>query len=258
MLNYQLIERYAILVIALEFMTMGIIFTIHGNLGITPISCPVYVLSLGFKPTLGEFTIAMHVLFVLIQIILLRSNFELIQLLQVPLGIIFGVLIDINNYILGSYYPDHYFSKLIFIVLGSFFCSIGVSIEVTVKTVLIAGEGLLVAIIKVFNLPLDKTKIGFDISLVIISIIISVYLFQEIKGVREGTVIAAFLVGFFTGYVKPVIGPRILKFLYRNNMKNIDEKEFNNNLFIENKDTNFDNNNNYLEKDKLNNILSNN
>ena len=123
MLNYQLIERYAILVIALEFMTMGIIFTIHGNLGITPISCPVYVLSLGFKPTLGEFTIAMHVLFVLIQIILLRSNFELIQLLQVPLGIIFGVLIDINNYILGAYYPDHYFSKLIFIVLGSFFCS---------------------------------------------------------------------------------------------------------------------------------------
>ena len=68
MLNYQLIERYGFLVIALEFMTLGIIFTIHGNLGITPISCPVYVLSLGFSPTLGEFTIAMHILFVIIQI----------------------------------------------------------------------------------------------------------------------------------------------------------------------------------------------
>ena len=246
MLNYQLIERYLILVIALEFMAMGIIFTIHGNLGITPISCPVYVLSLGYSPTLGEFTIAMHVLFVIIQIILLRSKYELIQLMQIPLGIIFGVLIDINNYILGNIYPNNYIFKIIFICIGSFFCSIGVSIEVTVKTVLIAGEGLLVAIITVFNLPLDKTKIGFDISLVIISIIISVYLFKEIKGVREGTVISAFLVGFFTGYVKPVISPRILNFLYRNNRDKINEKEFNNNLFLDSDNR---------EQNKLDNIL---
>ena len=216
MLNYQLIERYGILVIALEFMTMGIIFTIHGNLGITPISCPVYVLSLGFSPTLGEFTIAMHVLFVIIQIILLRTKFEYIQLLQIPLGIIFGILIDVNNYIMGNIYPSSYFGKLIFICIGSFSCAIGVSIEVTVKTVLIAGEGLLLAIITVFNLPLGKTKIAFDSSLLLISVIISLYLFGEIKGVREGTIIAAFLVGFFAGYTTPVIGPFLLNILYRN------------------------------------------
>ena len=249
MFNYQLLERYGFLVIALEFMTLGIIFTIRGNLGITPISCPVYVLSLGFSPTLGEFTIAMHILFVLIQIILLRSKFKYIQLLQIPLGIIFGILIDINDYIVGNYYPHNYISKLISICIGSFSCAIGVSIEVTVKTVLIAGEGLLVAIITVFELPLGKTKIAFDISLVIISIGISLYLFKEIKGVREGTVIAAFLVGFFTGYIKPVIGPFLLNILYRNCPEKKDEKEFNNNLFIEDFS-------NKIEQNKLDNILA--
>ena len=249
MLNYQLIERYCILVIALEFMTMGIIFTVHANLGITPISCPVYVLSLGFKPTLGEFTIAMHVLFVIIQIILLRSKFEYVQLLQVPLGIIFGLLIDMNNYIMGDNYPTTYIGKLIFICLGSLCCAIGVSIEVTVKTVLIAGEGLLLAIITVFSLPLSNTKICFDSSLVIISIIISLYLFNEIKGVREGTLLAAFLVGFFAGYTTPVIGPFLLNILYRNCPEKKGEKEFNNSLFI---------NNDNIEKDqnKLDNILA--
>jgi uncharacterized membrane protein YczE len=248
MLNYQLIERYGILVIALEFMTMGIIFTIHGNLGITPISCPVYVLSLGFSPTLGEFTIAMHVLFVIIQIILLRTKFEYIQLLQIPLGIIFGILIDVNNYIMGNIYPSSYFGKLIFICIGSFSCAIGVSIEVTVKTVLIAGEGLLLAIITVFNLPLGKTKIAFDSSLLLISVIISLYLFGEIKGVREGTIIAAFLVGFFAGYTTPVIGPFLLNILYRKCPEKRGEKEFNNNLFIEKVDDK-------LEQNKLDNIL---
>jgi len=248
MLNYQLIERYGILVFALEFMTLGIIFTIHGNLGITPISCPVYVLSLGFSPTLGEFTIAMHVLFVIIQIILLRSKFEYIQLLQIPLGIIFGILIDINNYIMGNLYPSSYFGKLIFICIGSFSCAIGVSIEVTVKTVLIAGEGLLLAIITVFDLPLGKTKIAFDSSLLLISVIISLYLFGEIRGVREGTIIAAFLVGFFAGYTTPVIGPFLLNILYRNCPEKRGEKEFNNNLFIENI-------NDKLKQNKLDNIL---
>ena len=133
MLNYQLIESYCFLVIALEFMTFGIIFSIHGNLGITPISCPVYVLSLGFSPTLGQFTIAMHVLFIIIQIILLRSKFEYIQLLQLPLGILFGVLLDINALIMGDYYPSTYFGKILFICIGSFSCAISVSIEVTVK-----------------------------------------------------------------------------------------------------------------------------
>jgi len=269
MLNYQLIERYGILVFALEFMTLGIIFTIHGNLGITPISCPVYVLSLGFSPTLGEFTITMHALFVIIQIILLRSKFEYIQLLQIPLGIIFGILsfifyincnkncsspvenkflIDINNYIMGNIYPSSYFGKLIFICIGSFSCAIGVSIEVTVKTVLIAGEGLLLAIITVFDLPLGKTKIAFDSSLLLISIIISLYLFGDIRGVREGTIIAAFLVGFFAGYTTPVIGPFLLNILYRNCPEKKGEKEFNNNLFIEIA-------NDKLEQNKLDNIL---
>ncbi len=248
MINFQLIERYGILVIALEFMTMGIIFTVHADLGITPISCPVYVLSLGYTPTLGEFTIAMHVLFVIIQIILLRSKFEYIQLLQIPLGIIFGILIDINNYIMGNYYPSTYLGKLIFILLGSLSCAIGVSIEVTVKTVLIAGEGLLLAIITVFSLPLGKTKIAFDTTLVLISIIISLHLFREIKGVREGTLLAAFLVGFFAGYTTPIIGPFLLNILYRNSPEKKGEKEFNNSLFI-------DESKNEIEQKKLDNIL---
>ena len=84
-----------------------------------------------------------------------------------------------------------------------------------------------------FHLPLGKTKIAFDSSLLLISIVISLYLFREIKGVREGTVIAAFLVGFFTGYIKPVIGPVIINILYRNNPDKKGEKDFNNKLFIE-------------------------
>ena len=149
---------------------------------------------------------------------------------------------------MGNLYPSSYFGKLIFICIGSFSCAIGVSIEVTVKTVLIAGEGLLLAIITVFNLPLGKTKIAFDTSLLLISVIISLYLFGEIKGIREGTIISAFLVGFFAGYTTPVIGPFLLYILYRNYPEKRGEKGFTNNLFIDKIDDK-------LEQNKLDNIL---
>ena len=74
------------------------------------------------------------------------------------------------------------------------------------------------------------------------------YLFREIKGIREGTVISAFLVGFFSGYTTPVIGPFVLNILYRNFPEKREEKQFNNNLFIESLDDK-------LEQNKLDNIL---
>ena len=237
-INRQLIDRYLLLVVALEFMTLGIIFTVHAELGITPISCPVYVLSLKFTPTLGQFTIAMHVVFVLLQIILLRDKYEKIQLFQLVIGTVFGVLIDFNNLLLGNIYPTKYLTRLIFIIIGSFCISVGVVFELIIKTIIVAGEGLVFAIITVTSWPLDKTKIGFDLTLLFISIVLSLYYFKDITGIREGTLLSALMVGYFAGLIKPFIQPRLINFIYRNCPEKKNEEHYNNALFIDDDDVN--------------------
>ena len=232
-LNTQLIERYLFLVLALEFIALGIVCTVHAELGITPISCPVYVLSLKFTPTLGEFTIAMHILFIILQIILLRNKYEKLQLFQVVIGIVFGVLIDITNFFFGNIYPSYYLIKIIFICIGSMCIAIGVVIELVIKTIVTAGEGIVFAIITVSNWPLDKTKIGFDLSLLFISITLSLYYFRDITGVREGTLISALLVGYIAGIIKPFIQPRLINFIYRKCPEKKNEKDYNNAIFID-------------------------
>lgn len=251
MLNKQFIERYIFLIIGLEFMTIGVVFTIHADLGVTPITVPPYVLSLGLKPTVGEFTIAMHIIFVLLQIIILGKNYEKLQLLQLPLGIIFGLFIDINNYFFGKYYPENYLIRIIFVIVGSFFLGVGINIEVCVRTVVVAGEGLVLAIVDAFRLPFGKTKVYFDISLISIGTIFSLMLFREIKAVREGTLISALLVGFFAGKISPLIKPGIRKFLFRGFPEDkIREEGFDNNLFIE--ENNFNNLNSNIKENFLN------
>ena len=256
-LNRQLIERYLLLIVALEFMTLGIIFTVHAELGITPISCPVYVLSLKFSPTLGEFTTGMHVLFVLLQIILLRDKYEKIQLFQLVIGVVFGLLIDFNNLLLGNIYPTSYITRIIFVCIGSFSIAIGVVFEFVIKTIIVAGEGLVFAIITVTNWPLNKTKIGFDLSLLFISVVLSLYYFGDIVGIREGTVISALLVGYFAGIIKPFVMPKLIDFIYRKCPEKKNEKHFNDSLFIYD-DDDINNNDNGIRniKDKFINELS--
>lgn len=56
------------------------------SLGTSPISSIPYVLSLNFAFTLGNFTIFFSVLLILLQILILRKNFKLENVLQIPVS----------------------------------------------------------------------------------------------------------------------------------------------------------------------------
>lgn len=62
-------------------MAFGVAFSIRADLGTSPISSVPYVISLIAPVTVGTATIAMHAVFVLLQILLLRRQFALLQLL---------------------------------------------------------------------------------------------------------------------------------------------------------------------------------
>lgn len=206
MKSKELIERYATLVVALFCMSLGIALSIHAALGITPISCPPYVLSLGLRPSVGQFTIAMHVIMVLLQVVLLRKDFPKIQYLQLAMAFIFGFFIDIAVWLTAWMVPQSYVGQLVLVVVGAGVLAFGISLEVIANVMFIAGEGLTLALSKVLKKPFGHLKIGFDCTLIAISLVFSWILFGEIRGVREGTIISALLVGFFVGRIQPHLG----------------------------------------------------
>ena len=202
----EIVERYGMLVTGLFFMALGIAFCIRADLGITPISCPPYVLSLGLSPTVGQFTIAMHVVFVLLQVLILRKDFQKLQYMQVGIGVIFGFFVDFAVWLTGWMVPGIYLMKLLLVVAGSVLVAVGIVFQVSANVMFCAGEGLMLTLAKIWKQPFSRVKIGFDCTLIIISIIFSFILFGEIRGVREGTILSAFLVGFFVGKIQPRAG----------------------------------------------------
>ena len=193
--HIYIIRRYLLLLAGLAIMAFGVAFSIKASLGTSPISSVPYVVSLFAPLTVGTATIIMHCVFILLQILILRKKYHPIQLMQLPVAFFFGYLTDFGVWAVQGITCDHYLQQWLVCLIGIFFFFVGVSLEVKAGVVVLAGEGVVLAICKVLPVKFGYMKVGFDVTLVAIACILSFVFTGRLQGVREGTVAAALLVG---------------------------------------------------------------
>lgn len=190
------LKRYIVFLIGLFISSLGVSLVTKAALGTSPITAIPYVLSLNFNPTLGTFTVYFSLLLVVLQLIILRKNFKLEHVLQIPVSILFGYFIDLTMIMIEKINPDIYALKLVFLVIGCAVLAFGIYLEVIADVVMLPGESFVRAIVSVMHTDFGKTKIVFDVSMTVTAVVLSFVFAYSLKGVREGTVAAALLVGF--------------------------------------------------------------
>ena len=189
-------KRYLLLLAGLSIMAFGVAFSIKASLGTSPISSVPYVVSLFAPLTVGTATIVMHCVFILLQILILRRNYHPIQLMQLPVAVFFGYLTDFGVWAVRGIHCSTYWQQWIVCLIGILLVAAGVSLEVKAGVVVLAGEGVVLAICKMLpKIKFGYMKVGFDVTLVVIACILSFTFTGHLQGVREGTVAAALLVG---------------------------------------------------------------
>ena len=192
----SMIKRYLVLLVGLAIMAFGVAFSIKADLGTSPISSVPYVVSRFTPLTVGTATIIMHCVFITIQILILRKNYQLIQLMQLPVAFFFGYLTDFGVWAVRGIQCDNYLEQWGICILGILLVAAGVSLEVKANVVVLAGEGVVLAICRVLpKVKFGYMKVGFDVTLVLIACILSILFIGHLQGVREGTLAAALLVG---------------------------------------------------------------
>lgn len=208
------LKRYLLFLVGLFVNALGVSLVTKASLGTSPISSIPYVLSLNFPFTLGNFTIAFSILLILLQILILRKNFKLENILQIPVSIAFGYFIDLTMYLLFWVNPQNYVVKVIALLAGCLVLGFGVYLEVLADVVMLPGESFVRAVVQTWNTNFGTTKIIFDSSMAVIAAVLSFLFSGALNGVREGTVIAALLVGFIARllgkkleFIKPLLFP---------------------------------------------------
>ena len=190
------LKRYLIFLVGLFVNSLGVSLITKANLGTSPISSIPYVLSLNFPFTLGNFTIFFSIFLIVLQLIILRKNFKLEHILQIPVSIIFGYFIDLTMILFFWVNPEAYIMKIVYLLIGCLILGVGVYMEVLADVVMLPGESFVRAIVLTWKTNFGTTKICFDVSMSVIAAVLSFIFAGRLAGVREGTVIAALLVGF--------------------------------------------------------------
>lgn len=178
-------------------MGIGVALTKHGELGVSPISSVANVVSLKFTfLSFGTWLTISNCVLLLGQVILLRKNFKPFQLLQIPLSFLFGYFTDFGLY-LASFIPtDIYIVKLLLVICGIVVLGFGITLGVIANVILNSGEAFVKALSDVTHKEFSNVKIFFDVSWVVLSIVLSLIFFNgSLLGTREGTIISAIFTG---------------------------------------------------------------
>lgn len=190
------LKRYIIFFIGVFINSLGVSVITKADLGTSPISSIPYVLSLNFPFTLGEFTIAVNMLMVVAQLAILRRDFKLEHALQIPFCVVFGYCIDLTTMFIQNISFTVYLEKVLFLLIGCMILGFGVYLETLANVAMLPGESLVRAISTTWHKDFGLTKIANDVSMTVVAVVLSFVFAGKLDGVREGTVVAAFLVGY--------------------------------------------------------------
>ena len=202
------IKSLVVLFVGISLMLIGIALAKLAQLGTSPISSIPNVMSYITPLSIGNLTMIFMVLMIFLQMVILREvNLPII--LQIVPGLAFGGLIDVfvdvfTNLGLPAL-MGHYLEQLAFTLLGMVVLSLGVFFEVNSRSILMPGEGLVVALTLRTKKPFGKLKMYTDLTMVAVALVISLLYFQGLVGIREGTIIAALFTGRLVTLYSPLI-----------------------------------------------------
>ena len=187
----HLTGRYILCVTGLLLCAFGVAFITKASLGNTPLSATPFTLSLIFtKLTYGNFSIGILMIFILLQIIILRRKLNVIDiLLQIPLSFLFGFVIDFSMWVLIHFQPEGYGPKLVSLLVGCSILSFGVYLQLVADVTMLPIDGFTHTVSKVTGKDFGNVKLITDGTQVAVAVVLGLIVLKSLAGVREGTLI---------------------------------------------------------------------
>lgn len=201
--------RLSMYLIGLFVMTLGIAISVKSDLGVSPVSSIPYTITCVWGLEMGKATILFHCILVVLQLLLLRKRFQVKNLLQVVVGILFGYFTTFCNYCV-SFLPDpgNIVIKLLMMLGSAVLIAFGIFLYVPADIMPLAGEGFMKTVSDMTKREFSKVKIAFDVTMVVISLMVCLAVLHKLGSVGLGTVISAVLVGAVLGVITRLLGAR--------------------------------------------------
>lgn len=183
-------------------LSLGVSFSIQAGLGVSPVSSLAYAISLTSGLAIGLTTVLANILFIIIQVIL-NKRIQLREfIIQLVVGFLFGLFMDITLFIVQLLpTPDNWVMQFVYLIISLYIVSAGLFGYFTSKLPLMPYDALTAVISERFQLKFGKAKVTSDILNVVVAGIIGINFIQSLGSIGIGTVIAALFIGKISGWM---------------------------------------------------------
>ena len=184
-------KRIFLFAVGLSVLSLGISLVTNAHLGTGAVSSTAYVLSLGTGLSMGFYVFLTNAFFFLIEILIEPREILKKAVFQLPICGLFGLVIDIAMWLTAPLSPEAYWLKITMVLVGTVMTGMGAGTMVFDRFAILPPEGAVLAFIGRWGGSFGTLRSGADLFLVIVAVALSFMFFGELRGVREGTVIAA-------------------------------------------------------------------
>ena len=195
--NKTVVKNYILFLIGLFIASMGVAFSTKAGLGTSPVASVPYSISLiNQMLTFGGWLNLMSVMQILVQIAVQKGKCNYAEIaIQTVLAFVYGYLTNFSCWLIKDITVTTYPMQFGFMLLGCIILAFGIWVQVKGGVAMLPGEAMNRAISTVTGKRYENIKLFFDIFYIAVSAVMCFVFIGSLKGVREGSIIAALAVG---------------------------------------------------------------
>lgn len=193
----QTIKNYVLFLVGLFIASMGVALSTKAGLGTSPVAAVPYSVSIvNHALTFGWWLNIWSLLQVAVQVILLRKKCKPVEIIiQAVLALVYGYMTDFSCKLIDGIQANTYLSQFLWMALGCIVLALGIWIQLKGGVAMLPGEAMNRAISQVSGKRYENIKILFNVLYIAAAAVIGFIATGKLQGVREGSIIAAVVVG---------------------------------------------------------------
>ena len=190
-------RRYLLFLIGLFIAALGVAFSTKAGLGTSPVASVPYSCSLvSGLFTFGGWLNLWSVLQITTQVLVMKGKCNYVEIaIQTALAFVYGYLTNFACWLVRDLTADTYPVQMAYMITGCFILALGIWVQFKGGVAMLPGEAMNRAIAQATGKRYENIKIFFDVVYIALSAVICLVFLGRLEGVREGSIIAALVIG---------------------------------------------------------------
>ena len=206
----KLAYRWGIYLAGMTLLALGITLTTLAGLGASAIVSVPYTISCGFGLSFANLTLIFYCSFVGAEFIIKGKRRSLLDLLQIPVSIVFTRFMALFQAAIG-YQSGFLPTDLLVLLLGILFTGIGAATAVDMQLIPNPGDGIVNSISIRSGKELGFCKNCFDLGCVTCALLIGTLFGSPLLGIGLGTLLSMLGVGRVMAIWNRIVKQKLLK-----------------------------------------------